>query len=152
MPQTCQYKSSAVTEIGNHGHHRHGRKEGGGCCAPFTGAAGSPSNTMWPGPRFTSIPSGVFIHPAVWPQQTWVKNWVGVVPFFLGELGPHQTQSRLGWGLPPYQVASWWSCLATTEMGRNWGAALPPFLPSATDPSSHLATTDIGRKLGAVSL
>jgi len=27
-----------------------GRKEGGGCCAPFAGA-GTPSSTMWPGPR-----------------------------------------------------------------------------------------------------
>jgi len=26
---------------------------------------------------------------------------------FRGELGPHLTQCRLGWGLPPYQVASW---------------------------------------------
>jgi len=24
-----------------------------------------------------------------------------------GELGPHLTRCRLGWGLPPYQVASW---------------------------------------------
>ena len=24
--------------------------------------------TMWPAPRSTSIPSGVFIYPAVWPQ------------------------------------------------------------------------------------
>jgi len=30
--------------------------------------AGSPSNTMWPGPRPTSLPSGIFIHPTVWPQ------------------------------------------------------------------------------------
>ena len=29
---------------------------------------GYPSNTMWPGPRSTSVPSGVFIHAAVWPQ------------------------------------------------------------------------------------
>jgi len=26
------------------------------------------SNTMSPGPRFTSVPSGMLIHPAVWPQ------------------------------------------------------------------------------------
>jgi len=29
---------------------------------------GSPSNTMWPGPRATSLPSGILIHPTVWPQ------------------------------------------------------------------------------------
>ena len=49
-----------------------------GCCAPPTlGGAGSPSNTMPPGPRSTSVPSGILIHPAVWPQHG------------EGELGPH---------------------------------------------------------------
>ena len=61
-------KSSTVAEMGYRGHNRHGRKEGG-CCAPFADSW-DPSNTMWPRPRSTSVPSGVFIHPAVWPQQT----------------------------------------------------------------------------------
>ena len=39
-----------------------------GLLCPFRGGAGSPSNTMWPGPRSTSLPDGVFIHPAVRPQ------------------------------------------------------------------------------------
>jgi len=62
-------KSSAVAEMGDCGHNRHGSKRGG-CCAPFAGGyrAGSPSNAMWPVQRSTSVPSGVFIHPAVWPQ------------------------------------------------------------------------------------
>jgi len=30
------------------------------------------------------------------------------VSLWRGGLGPHLTQSRLGWGLPPYQVVSWW--------------------------------------------
>jgi len=30
--------------------------------------AGSPSSIMWPGPRPTSMPSAILIHPAVWPQ------------------------------------------------------------------------------------
>jgi len=47
---------------------------GGGLCALFFGGAGSPSNTMSPGPRSTSAPSGILIHPAVWPEQTWAKN------------------------------------------------------------------------------
>jgi len=29
-------KSSAVAEMGDRGHNRHGPKRGGGCCAPFT--------------------------------------------------------------------------------------------------------------------
>jgi len=61
-------KSSAVAEMGDHGHNGHGPKRvGGGCCAPFAGA-GSPSDIMWPGLRSISIPSGIFVHPAVWPQ------------------------------------------------------------------------------------
>jgi len=47
-----------------------GRKFVGGCCAPslFEGGAGYPSNTTWPEPRPTSVPSGILIHPAVSPQ------------------------------------------------------------------------------------
>jgi len=74
--------SSAVAEMGDRGHNRHGPKRGG-CCAPFAGA-GTPSSTMWPGPRSTSVPSSVFIHPAIWPQYTWAKNWVGSVCPFSG--------------------------------------------------------------------
>ena len=43
---------------------------GGGCCAPFRGRAGSPSNTVWPEPRPTRVPSFVLIRPTVWPQYT----------------------------------------------------------------------------------
>ena len=60
------YKSSVVAEMGDHGHNRHGPKKGG--AVPLRGRAPSLSNTMWPGPRSTSVPSGVFIHSAVWPQ------------------------------------------------------------------------------------
>jgi len=56
-------KSSAVAETGDRGHNRHEPKRGG-----LLLRAGTPSNTMWPWPRSTSVPSGVFIHPAIWPQ------------------------------------------------------------------------------------
>jgi len=36
--------------------------------------AGSPSNTMWPGPRPTCTPSFILIHPTVWPQFTNVTD------------------------------------------------------------------------------
>ena len=54
----------------------HGPKIGG--CAPnvpliFRGA-GSLSNTMWPAPRPTSVPSGILMHPTVWPQYTNVTD------------------------------------------------------------------------------
>jgi len=78
--------------MGDRDHNRHGPKRGGLLC-PFRGGAGSLSNTMSAGTRSTSVQSGVFIHPAVWPQETWAKNWVGAMPFFLGEVGPHRTQS-----------------------------------------------------------
>jgi len=39
----------------------------------------------------TSLPRGILIHPAIWPQQIWAKNW-GLCPFEERELGPHLTQ------------------------------------------------------------
>jgi len=30
-----------------------------------------------------TIPSGILIHPAVWPQRAWAENW-GAVPLFGG--------------------------------------------------------------------
>jgi len=59
-------KCSAVAEIGD----RLATIDVGwkleGCV--HCGWAGSPCSTMWPGPRPASIPSGILIHPAVWPQ------------------------------------------------------------------------------------
>jgi len=44
------------------------RRKFGGSAHLFWGrGAGSPSSTMWPGPRPTSMPSAILIHPAVWP-------------------------------------------------------------------------------------
>jgi len=64
-------------------------------CAFFSGGAGSPSNTKSPGTRPTSIPSGVLVHPAVWPQQTLAENW-GLCLFRGGGAGSHLTQCCLG--------------------------------------------------------
>jgi len=51
-----------------------GRKVGAAQPHPFLGGAGFPSNTMSPGPRPTSIPSDILIHPTVWPQYTNVTD------------------------------------------------------------------------------
>jgi len=51
-----------------------GQKQGG-CCDPFWGQLGPHLTYCRLGQRSTSIPSGILIHPAVWPQQTWAKNW-----------------------------------------------------------------------------
>jgi len=41
-----------------------------------------------PGPRPTSIPSGILIYPAVWPEYTWAKSGAPVSLLGGGELGP----------------------------------------------------------------
>jgi len=69
------------------------------------GGAGSPSNTMSLGLRPISLPSGLLIHPAIWPQQIYAKNW-GLCTFGEGQLGPHLAQYGLGRDLPPRQVTS----------------------------------------------
>jgi len=50
------------------------RKFGEGLCPFGEGGAGSPSNTMWPGPRPTCKPSFILIRPTVWPQCTNVAD------------------------------------------------------------------------------
>jgi len=55
-PHAKSNKSSAVAERGDRGHNRHGPKKGGGA-VPLSRSAGNPSNTMWPAPMSTSVPS-----------------------------------------------------------------------------------------------
>jgi len=63
------------------GDDRLGRKEG--AAVPLSEEELDPYLTLSPGPRPTSVPSGILIHLAVWSQQTMVENW-GCVPLFLG--------------------------------------------------------------------
>jgi len=121
---------SSIVEMGDRLATRHGPNRGWLLC-PLGGYAGSPSNTMWPGPRSTSIPDGILIHPSVWPQQTWAANWRGPVP--ICGVGPHLTQYGLGRGLPLYRT-KW-------HIGPSSRLAYP---------SSRLATIDMGRKSGTV--
>jgi len=68
------YECSAVAEMGGRlATIDMGRKLG---AAPrfFGGGARFPSNTMWPGPRPTCVPSFIVIHPTVWPQYTNVTD------------------------------------------------------------------------------
>ena len=48
--------------------------QNGGLCPFWGGRSGSPSNTLWPGLRPTSVPSFILIHPTVWPQYTNVTD------------------------------------------------------------------------------
>jgi len=70
----------------------------GGAVPPFLWGErpGSPSNTMSPWPRPTSVPSGILIHPAIWPQWTWAKSW-GLCPFWGGGAG---SPSNTRWSEP----------------------------------------------------
>jgi len=143
-----------------------GRKLGGS--PPFIGGAASLSDTMLPGSRSTSIPSGMLMHPAVWPQWKWAENLGGSAPL-LGEAGsPSSTmwpKSR------PTSVPSAiliYPAVGHSKHGPKIGGALPPFWgggagspcnpkslgprpisrPWYLNPCSHLAITGMGRKLG----
>ena len=64
-------KSSAVAEMGDRlATVDMGRKVGEEYCAPFRWGLLGPHPTVSLGLRPTSIPSGILIHPAVWPQYT----------------------------------------------------------------------------------
>jgi len=69
-------KSSAVAEMGDRlAKIGMGRKVG--AAVPlYVRRSWSPSNTMSPWVPI-SIPSGILIHPAVWPQQTWAEKLSG---------------------------------------------------------------------------
>jgi len=56
-----------------------GRKVEGVAMALSVGIAGTPSNTLSPGPRPTSVPSDILIHPTIWPQYTDVRQDNGPV-------------------------------------------------------------------------
>ena len=104
---------------------------------PF--GAGSPSNIKSPGLRPTSIPSGILIHAAIWPQQIWAENCGGAVPLWEGELGPHLTQCDQGWCLSPYQVASWSIQLfGHNRYGPKTGGAVPFLVGGAWSPSNTM--------------
>jgi len=83
------------------GPNRYGPKSGRLRCG---GEVGSTSNTMWPGLRPTTVPSGILIRLATIS----IGQKVGEVlcPFLGGEQVPHLKQCSLGRGLPRHQVAS----------------------------------------------
>ena len=64
-----QVASSSIQPFGHNRHHQDmGQKLGGVGVPFFLGVAGSTSNTISRRPRPTSVPSGILIHVAVWPQ------------------------------------------------------------------------------------
>jgi len=111
------YKCSAAADMN--------RKDGGLLC-PSRGSGKLGPHLTQCGlgrGRSTSVPSGIVIHPAVWPQQTWAENW-GLCPFEGRGAGyPHNTM----W--PASRLTSKPSDMlihpATTDMGRKWGVRCP---------------------------
>ena len=143
----CCNKCSAVAKMGYRLATIGMSRKDGCCCAPF-GGAGSPSNAVWPGPRSTSVPSGILIHPAVWPQRTWAKNW-GLYPFW-GAGSPSNTMwsgprpisvpsgilihpdhdrhgSKIGWLLCPF---CWGRGRAGSPCNTVWPGLRPTTLPN----------------------
>ena len=94
-------KNSAVTEMGERlASIDMGRKvRGADVPISMGGGAGSPSNTMWPGPRPTFIPSSILVHPVVWPQYTQRYRQTGQWCCSIGRMvtcnGRPKTTSRL---------------------------------------------------------
>ena len=102
----------------------------------FEGEAGSPSNTKLHGPRPTSIPSGIFVHPAVWPQWTWAKNW-GLCPLGEGTWVPINTRSpRMRPSSVPSGILMHPAVWPQQTWGRKMGGCAP-FLRGELGP--HLA-------------
>ena len=94
-PRHIYYKSSTVAEMGDR-LATIDRKEVGGVAVTLSGGGGSPSNTMWPARRPTSVPSGILIYSAVWPKQIRAENWEVLCPF----LGGAETPSNTMWPGP----------------------------------------------------
>ena len=72
MPFLSPSQQCQSTEDNNRHESEIGWRKNWGLC-PFLVELG-PHLTQWPGPRPTSIPSGILVHPAVWPQRTWAGN------------------------------------------------------------------------------
>jgi len=146
-------KSSAVAETGNPGHtcpHKWAKKWG--AALPLSlGGAGSPSNTMSPGPRPTSIPSGIPMHAAVWPQQTWPKSGGGgycALSKGGSWLGPHLMQCYMGQGSVSSDILIHPAVWPQQTWAEKWGRLLCPFFGWGKL-VTHLTHCRLGRGLPA---
>jgi len=87
----------------------------------FVGFSHSLSNTMWPGRAEVYFRTKWRLHPSSRFATTDMNRKLGAVPpLGGGELRRHLTQRRLGWGLPPYQVA-FWSIQPFLHLENVWG-------------------------------
>ena len=100
-------------------YYSHNRHSGAAVplCLCGGGTLQSICNTMWHGPTPTSVPSGILIHPAVWPQQIWAKNWGRLCPGLWGRrswvlIYHNAARAEL---VPPCQISS----LSTPPFGHS---------------------------------
>jgi len=127
------------------------RKLDGGCALFWGRGAGSPSNTKSSGPRPTYIPSGILIHPAVWPQWTWggcAPFWGAGSPSNTKSPGPRPTSAPNGILIHPAIWPQWtwvenWGGLGPHLTQCGWGRGLPA-CQVHLDPSNLLATIHQG--------
>jgi len=85
------------------GHNRYGPKIGGSASFFGKGNWVLPSNTISLGPKPISLPSGILIHAAIWPQQIWAENGA-LCPFAGGGVG--STSTRMWPGPRPTRTPS----------------------------------------------
>jgi len=88
---------------------------------------------MSPSPRSAFVPSGILIHPAVWPQRTLAKNW-GLCPFGVGGSpsntvwpGPRPT-SILSRPRPRRLCVGWGPLSPSPKRGQSPFQIFDPFL------------------------
>jgi len=117
------HKSSAVAEMGDRGHSRHGPKRGGRLLCPFRGRELGPSRTQYGLGR------------CLLPYQVASSS---IQPF-----GHSRYEPKMARGCAPFSGES----LVLIEHEAAWAEA---YLHTKWhhSPSSRLATPDIGRKLG----
>jgi len=121
-----------------------GQKLGGCRCSLFLGVTGFPSNTKSPGPRPTSISSGILVHPAVCNNRHWPKIG-GLCPFRGGEAGsPSNTMSNRP---RPTSISSDILINAAISSQQTWAEnwGLRHFLGRRLGP--HLTQSRVGRGL-----
>ena len=107
--------------------------------------------------------SGILIHPAVavWPQQTWAKNW-GLCPLFGEWEGPRPTSKPSGILIHPdvWPQQTWLKIGGAVRFFRGagspsttvWPGLRPTYIHAKwhLDPSSRLATIDMARNWGGL--
>jgi len=117
-------KSSAVAEMDDCLATTDMGQKGGLLCL-FPGGAGPHLTQCAEIYLQSSIPSGILIHPAVWPQQTWPEKWGWCAPFYRGAGSQSNTMSP---GLRPTSVPSGILIHPAVQrqqtLAENWGGTV----------------------------